>query len=108
MSCMLLLTSTLLTGALLTLQAMARPGPTALPPAKPVEPIEAILDAFKTHNVVALDEGSHGNEQGHAFRLALLRDPRFPDPVNDIVVAAPRHHRLRDESPQHQLRQVLR
>jgi hypothetical protein len=86
MSCMLLLTSTLLTGALLTLQAMAQPGPTALPPANPVEPIQAILDAFKTHNVVALDEGSHGNEQGHAFRLALLRHPRFPDTVNDIVV----------------------
>ena len=55
-------------------------------PAVPVEPVAAILDAFKTHNVVAIDEGAHGNEQGHAFRLTLIRDPRFPTLVNDIVV----------------------
>lgn len=55
-------------------------------PAVPAEPIAAILDAFKTHQVVALDEGNHGNQQGHAFRLALIRDPRFAATVNDIVV----------------------
>jgi hypothetical protein len=55
-------------------------------PAVPVEPVAAILDAFATHNVVAIDEGAHGNEQGHAFRLTLIRDPRFPTLVNDIVV----------------------
>ena len=52
----------------------------------PLDPIETIVDAFKTHKVVALGEGPHGNEQGHAFRLALLRDPRFAMVVNDIVV----------------------
>jgi hypothetical protein len=56
------------------------------PPAVPVEPIGAILDAFRTHPIVALGEGSNANEQGHTFRLALLRDPRFPATVNDIVV----------------------
>jgi hypothetical protein len=56
------------------------------PPAVPVEPIGAILDAFRSHFVVALGEGLHGNEQGHAFRLALIRDPRFAATVNDIVV----------------------
>jgi len=35
---------------------------------------------------VALGEGPHGNEQGHAFRLALIRDPRFAARVNDIVI----------------------
>lgn len=55
------------------------------PPAGPVEPIAAILDAFRLHQVVALGE-PHGNEQAHAFRLALIRDPRFPSVVNDIVV----------------------
>jgi len=55
-------------------------------PAVPLEPIAAILDACKAHNVVALDEGSHGNEQGHAFRISLIRDPRFAATVNDIVV----------------------
>jgi hypothetical protein len=55
-------------------------------PALPIDPITGMLDAFKTHEVVALSEGNHGNEQGHAFRLALIRDPRFAAAVNDIVV----------------------
>jgi Haem-binding uptake, Tiki superfamily, ChaN len=56
------------------------------PSAKPVDPISGILDAFKTHRVVALGEGDHGNEQGHRIRLALIRDPRFSPIVTDIVV----------------------
>ncbi len=55
-------------------------------PAVPTEPIAAILDAFRSHEVIALGEGDHGNEQGHAFRLSLIRDPRFANTVNDIVV----------------------
>jgi hypothetical protein len=51
-------------------------------PAVPVEPITAILDAFRTHSVVALDEGSHGNEQAHVLRLSLIRNPKFADAVN--------------------------
>jgi hypothetical protein len=59
---------------------------TQVTPAVPLEPIGAILDAFTTHQVVALGEGNHGNEQGHALRLSLIRDPRFAATVNDIVV----------------------
>jgi len=55
-------------------------------PAVAVEPIAAILEAFQSHAIVALGEGPHGNEQGLAFRLALIRDPRFSAIVNDIVV----------------------
>jgi hypothetical protein len=55
-------------------------------PAVPADPIASIIDAFRTHPVVGLGEGNHGNEQGHAFRLALIRDPRFAATVNDIVV----------------------
>ncbi|HET9833801.1 MAG TPA: hypothetical protein VFP91_18895 [Vicinamibacterales bacterium] len=51
-----------------------------------LEPIDAIIDAFRTHQVVALGEGAHGNVPGHLFRLALLRDPRFAATVNDVVV----------------------
>ena len=54
--------------------------------AVPIDPVTGIVEAFKTHDVVALAEGNHGNEQGHAFRLALIRDPRFAAAVNDIVV----------------------
>jgi erythromycin esterase-like protein len=56
------------------------------PSAMPVDPISGILDAFRTHAVVALGEGGHGNEQAHRFRLVLVRDPRFARVVNDIVV----------------------
>jgi hypothetical protein len=54
--------------------------------AKPLDPLDGIIDAFKTHDVVALGEGDHGNEQGAAFRAKLYRDPRFQAVVNDIVV----------------------
>lgn len=54
-------------------------------PAIPLEPISAILEAFKTHQIVLLGE-PHAIEQAHAFRVALIRDPRFSRIVNDIVV----------------------
>jgi hypothetical protein len=54
--------------------------------AAPLDPIATIVEAFRTHSLVALGEGNHNNEQGHQFRLELLRDPRFATVVNDIVV----------------------
>jgi len=57
-----------------------------VPRAVHVDAVSGILDAFRSHQIVALGEGLHGNEQGHALRLALVRDPRFPTLVNDIVV----------------------
>lgn len=55
-------------------------------PAIPIDPVVGILEAFKTHDIVVLGEGPHGNEQGHAFRVALIRDPRFAAVVDDVVV----------------------
>jgi hypothetical protein len=55
-------------------------------PAMPIDPVTAILEAFRSHDIVALDEGAHGNEQGHALRVALIRHPAFVRSVNDIVV----------------------
>ena len=55
-------------------------------PANPADPATIILNAFRTHPIVALSEGQHWNEQGHAFRASLLRDPRLSKVVNDIVV----------------------
>src|SRR5262245_58454978 len=55
-------------------------------PAIPINPVNGILEAFRSHEIVALGEGNHNNEQAHAFRLSLIRDPRFPAVVNDIVV----------------------
>lgn len=54
-------------------------------PAVPVDPIPAILDAFRLHEVVALGD-AHGNEQAQAFLKSLVRDPRFAAAVNDIVI----------------------
>jgi hypothetical protein len=56
-----------------------------LRPAVPLDPIKTILDAFGSHSIVALRD-AHGNEQSYAFRLSLIRDPKFLTTVNDIVV----------------------
>ena len=60
--------------------------PAAVPDAVPIDAIPAILDLFKTYQVVGLGEGPHGNLEGAAFRLELIRDPRFPAIVNDILI----------------------
>ena len=50
------------------------------------DPIATIIEAFQTHPIVAVGEGPHGNLQGHAFRLALIRDARFAASVQNVVV----------------------
>jgi hypothetical protein len=67
-----------------TLFVMAEPS--GEKPGAPVEPIAAILREFQRHQLVAVGEGSHGNEPSHRFRVALIRDGRFAETVNDIVV----------------------
>lgn len=70
----------------LVVSAVVGPQSSVVPQgAVPLEPTAAILDAFRTHPIVALGD-NEGSEQGHAFRIALVRDPRFPTLVNDIVV----------------------
>jgi hypothetical protein len=54
-------------------------------PAKPVDPVTAIVDAFRTHDIVALGD-AHGNVQSQSFLKTLIRDPRFTAVANDIVV----------------------
>jgi hypothetical protein len=62
--------------------AMQSPPPQ---PPLPSDPIAAIIEAFRTHNVVTLTD-PHGNVQVQAFLLSLVRDSRFPDAANDIVI----------------------
>lgn len=52
---------------------------------KPSEPISGILDAFKTRHIVGIPD-PHRNTATHAFLLSLIRDPRFPTVVNDVVI----------------------
>src|SRR4051794_34630174 len=77
-----LLVSTLLLTITTSADAGQSPTPRA---AVPIEPITGILDAIRDYPVVAIGD-DHGNEQIHAFRLALIRDPRFASVFNDIVV----------------------
>jgi hypothetical protein len=55
-------------------------------PATPADPTTVVLDAFRTHPIVALSEGQHWNLQAHAYRMSLIRDPHLPNAINDIVV----------------------
>ncbi len=52
----------------------------------PLDPVDGILDLFDNYSIVGLGEGFHTNWQGATFRLLLIRDPRFAEKVNDIVV----------------------
>ena len=58
--------------------------PMRVPPT-PVEPISAILDAFRAHEIVAISD-PHGNVQLQTFLLSLVHDARFPAAVEDIVI----------------------
>lgn len=51
----------------------------------PEPAIPAILKAFETFEVVAMP-AAHGEKDIDDFILSLIRDPRFPALVNDIVV----------------------
>lgn len=53
--------------------------------AVPEPAIPAILNAFETFEVVAMP-AAHGEGDIDDFILSLIRDPRFPALVNDIVV----------------------
>jgi hypothetical protein len=68
------------------LEASAAGQPAAPRPAMPLEPVTAVIDAARTHDIVALGLGRHNNLQGHAFLLRLLQDPRFPTAITDVVI----------------------
>lgn len=72
-------------GFLLTALVAASVAAQEPPRATPVDPVAAIVDAFKAHQVVAISD-AHGNEQNQAFIKLLFRDPRFAAAVNDIVI----------------------
>jgi hypothetical protein len=73
----------------------------------------AIIEALDTHQIVALGDWHH-NVQLHELRLGLLRDPRLPGVVDDIVVefGASQHQAISDryvngdDIPRGELRRV--
>ena len=52
---------------------------------QPQEPIAAIVEAFRTHDLVAVSD-PHGNLQTQLFLRTLVTDPRFAAVVNDLVI----------------------
>lgn len=55
-------------------------------PAVPLAPVNAVLDALRSNQVVGLGLGAHNNLQGHAFLLSLIRHREFPGTGTDLVV----------------------
>lgn len=77
-------------GAVLTIVGWAKfaGAQPAAPPARqaiPLEPVAAIVDALRTHSVVAVTAG-HGEARGYAFAQLLIHDPRLVAAINDIVI----------------------
>ena len=54
-------------------------------PAIRVDPVDGIVEAFRTHEVVMLP-GGHGSKMYHDLLLAILRDPRIQGTLTDVVV----------------------
>lgn len=81
--------ATLILGGMLTMFSMEPPvgaQPAGAPkPAGPLEPVAAIVDALRTHSVVAVTAG-HGEARGYAFAQLLIHDPRLIAAINDIVI----------------------
>jgi hypothetical protein len=57
----------------------------ARPRATPIEPIGAIADVFRSHQIVAFAD-AHGNREMLAFGLAVVRDARVRAVINDVVI----------------------
>jgi hypothetical protein len=77
-----ILSSMVVAAALLPHPARAQ----APKPAVPIDPVDGIVEAFKTHQVVMLPGGSHGTQRDFDLLLRLLRDSRAPGLVTDLVV----------------------
>jgi len=60
--------------------------PAAPRDAVPIDPVAAICDAFRSHDVVAVSEANHGEEWGYTFLLSLLHDSRIASVVDDVVI----------------------
>jgi hypothetical protein len=55
-------------------------------PAVPLEPVGAIVEALRTHRIVAIGEWEHVSRVDQQLRLHLLGDSRLVDAIDDIVV----------------------
>ena len=56
-----------------------------LPDPRPRPAVDFVLDAFRTHSVVALGE-AHGIREQHEFLMSVVEDPRFVERAGTVVV----------------------
>jgi hypothetical protein len=70
---------------LVSVSPLAAQQPPQLRPAVSVDAITGIVEAFRSHNVVAISD-AHGNVGAQDFLISLVRDRRFTDVVDDVVV----------------------
>jgi len=54
-------------------------------PATPTDPVGLIVEALKTHQVVGFSD-PHGDRALDEFELAVVRDPRIRQAIDDIVI----------------------
>ena len=54
-------------------------------PATPVDAVDGLMRAFRSHRIVVFNE-FHDSEAQHAFLRSLIRDPRFTAVVDDLVI----------------------
>jgi hypothetical protein len=69
--------------AMLLLSVLGQSAPRIQP--RPQDAIQAIVDAFRTHDLVAISD-PHGNLQTQLFLRTLITDPRFAAAVDDLVI----------------------
>lgn len=79
---MKLVSALCLTICLASLPLEAQPSRRA---ATPIEPIAGIVEAYRSHAVVAVCD-PHGSQQLHDFLLSLVRDPRLAATIDDIII----------------------
>src|SRR5690348_3618960 len=75
----------LLTVVPTTCGAQTQPAMEATANLSPQPAIPAVLAAFNKYEIVALPE-AHGMKDEDDFILSLIRNPAFPEKVNDIAV----------------------
>jgi hypothetical protein len=74
-----------LVSVLAVMVATATAAQRAPKPATPVDAVDGLIRAFRSHHVVVFNE-FHDSEAQHTFLRSLIRDPRFTAVVDDLVI----------------------
>jgi protein-S-isoprenylcysteine O-methyltransferase Ste14 len=77
----------IITATVCAAAGQTRAGGGARPALQPIEPVAAILDVFRDHDVVGLTDGRiHSDQQAFQLKLALIRSARFAAAPIDVAL----------------------